>query len=260
MRIQRFTRLLGRFIFYSMLFLLLFVVIFSLAQERWLTSLVAMVILVLTIYKGLIRLKVPANSVVVRDGKVVFYVPRTIIRNRFDFVTRGQSIVELPEYQLLDRPFKVEIFSPGSEGTVNSCRLSLHFNYLMQPAAWQKAYDSFVEYQDRLPMAVRKLLLKSCDRMVLRPPDITGDDAMLRYLTPIVSALNLALESFGLELVDVKCSFTAGSSLARLVASEQEVLDKGVTEEVFSWQVRADEEESHNGKWALLGVSGKNEL
>src|ERR1700686_2526652 len=123
MRIQHFTRLLGRFIFYSMLFLLLFIVIFALAQERWLTSLVAMVILVLTIYKGLIRLKVPANSVVVRDGKVVFYVPGTVIRNRFDFVTRGQSIVELPEYQVLDRPFKVEIFSPGSEGTVNSCRL-----------------------------------------------------------------------------------------------------------------------------------------
>ena len=260
MGMQRFIRLLWRILFYVVLFLLLFAVIFSLAQEHWRTSLVAMVILILTIYKGLICLKVTANSVVVRDGKVVFYVPETVIRNRFDFVTRGQSIVELPEYQLLDRPFKVEIFSPGSEGTVNSCRLSLRFSYLMQPAAWQRAYDCFVEYQDRLPMAVRKLLLKSCDRMVLRPPAMIGEDAMRKYLTPIASALNFELESFGLEVVDVTCSFTAGSSLVRLVAAEQEIVNKGVTEEVFRWQKKAEEEEPPKVKWALLGVSGKNEL
>jgi hypothetical protein len=260
MRIQRIIWLSGRIMFYLSLFLLLLVVTFSLAKEHWWTSLAAMVILVLTIYRGLIRLKVPANSVIVRDGKVVFYIPRTTIRNRFDFVTRGQSIVELPEYQVLDRPFKMEIFFPGSEVTVHSCRLSLRLFYLMQPAAWQKAYDCFVEYHERMPMAVRKLLLKSGDGMVLRPPAITGEDAVRRFLTPIVSALNLELGSIGLEVVDVRCSFTAGSSLARLVASEQEILDKGVTEEVFRWLIRADEEEPHKGGWALLGVSGKNEL
>ena len=260
MKIQRFIWLLGRIAFYSIFVLLSFVVIFSLAHEQWLISLAAMAILVIAIYKGLICLKVPANSVVVRDGTVVFYVPRTITRNRFDFVTRGQSIVELPEYQVLDRPFKVEIFFPGSEGTVHSCRLSLRLFYLMQPAAWQKAYDCFVEYHERMPMAVRKLLVKSGDGLVLRPPAETGEDALRRFLAPIVSALNLELESIGLEVVDVRCSFTAGSSLARLVASEQEILDKGVTEEVFRWQIRTDEEEPHKEKWALLGVSGKNEL
>jgi hypothetical protein len=96
--------------------------------------------------------------------------------------------------------------------------------------------------------------------MVLRPPAATGEDAMRVFLEPVVSALNLELESFGLEVVDVKCSFTAGTSLARLVASEQEILDKEVTEEVFRWQIREDGEEPRKGSWALLGVSGKNEL
>jgi hypothetical protein len=260
MKIQRFIWLLHRFTFYSTLILLLLVVIFTLAYQYWWISLVALVILTLTIYKGLIRLKVSANSVVVRDGTVVFYVPRTIIRNRFDFVMRSQSIVELPEYQLLDRPYKMELFFSGSEGTVHSCRLSLRFFYLMQPAAWQRAYDGFIKYHERLPMAVRKLLLKSCDRMVLRPPTTTGEDDMRRFLTPVVSALNLELESLGLEVVEVQCSFTAGPSLTRLVASEQEILDKDVTEEVFRWQIRAKEDELHKGSWALLGVSGKNVL
>ena len=260
MRMQRFIWLLGRIAFYSIFVLLSIVVIFTLAHEQWLISLAAMVILVPVIYKGLICLKVPANSVVVRDGTVVFYVPRTIVRNRFDFVTRGQTIVELPEYQVLDRPFKVEIFFPGSDGTVQACRLSLRLFYLMQPAAWQKAYDSFIEYHERLPMAVRRLLVKGADRMVLRPPATAGEDAMRQFLAPIVSALNLELESVGLEVVEAKCSFTAGPALARLVASEQEILDKGVLEEVFRWLIRAEEEEPQRGGWALLGVSGKNEL
>ena len=261
MRIQRFIWLLGRIGFYSLLFLLMLVLVYSLAHEQWQVSLVALVILLPVIYKGLICLKVPANSVVVCDGKVVFYIPRTIIRNRFDFVTRRQTIVELPEYQLLDRSFKMELFFPDSEGRVHSCRLSLRLFYLMQPAAWQKAYDCFVEYQDNMPMAVRRLLLKGCDRMVLQRPDITGEDAMHRFLTPIVTALNLELESIGLEVVEVmKCSFTAGTSLARLVGSEQEIVDKGATEEVFRWLIKADEDESQKGAWALLGVSGRNEL
>ena len=260
MRIQRFIWLWRRIAFYSILVLLLLILIFSLAMGHGWISLVDLIILTLTIYKGLIRLKVHANSVVVRDGTVVFYVPRTIIRNRFDFVMRSQQIVELPEYQLLDRPFLVELVFPGSGVTVHSCRLSLRLFYLMQPAAWQKAYDGFVTYHERLPMAVRKLLLKSCNGMLLRPPASTGEDAMRRFLAPIISALNLELESLGLEVVDVSCCFREGPTFARLVSSAQEFLDKEATEEIFTWRIKADEEEPRKGAWALLGVSGKNEL
>ena len=259
MRIQQLVQLMGRILFYVFLGLLLILVISALVRELWLTSVFILVMLIFLIYKGLIRLKIPAKSIVVRDGTVVFFIPETTVRNRFDFISRGQTIVQLPDYGLLDRPFKLEIFFPGNEGRVCTCRLSLRFGYLMQPAAWQHAYDKFVEHQEGLPAAVRKQIMKSCERIVLRPVIIAGDDALREYLGPVVSELNIELESFGLEVVDVKCSFAEGSSFARFIAAEQEFLEKGLTETAFSWQVR-EEEGAQNGKWALLGVTGENVL
>jgi hypothetical protein len=258
MKLHRIVRFVNRFTIYAVLFVLLVIVIFALAYEQWLISVIAMVVLILALYKGLVRLKILTNSVVVRDGKVVFFVPETTVRNRFDFASRGQSIVELPEYQLLDRPFKVEIFSPGREGTVLCCRLSLLCAYLMLPEAWQRAYDSFVEHGERLPLEVKKLLQKSCADIRLQPVAMTGEEAMREYLTPIVAHLNLALESVGLEVVDVQCSLTKGPTHARLLGADQQEVEKGSTGEVFRWQVR-EEEASQRGRGALLEVPGSFE-
>lgn len=250
MQLHRIVWYVDRFAIYVVLSVLFVVVMFTLAFQQWLISIIAMVMFILALYKGLIRLKILKNSVVVRDGKVLFFVPETTVRNRFDFVSRGQSIVKLPEYQLLDRPFKVEIFYPGREGTVCSCRLSLLFAYLMQPAAWQRAYESFVEHGERLPLEVKKVLLKGCAQIELQPVTITGEDAMREYLTPIVSHLNLVLESVGLEVADVQCSFIEGPTLARLLGADQQDVEKGSTETVFRWQVR-EEEGAHSGRGAL---------
>ena len=57
-------------------------------------------------------------------------------------------------------------------------------------------------------------------------------DSREEYLKPIVSELNLGLESVGLKIEEANCSFTAGSTLVRFVAAEQEILEKGVTGEV----------------------------
>jgi hypothetical protein len=259
MRIQKMLHIMGRILFYVFFVLFLVLVIFALARELWWASFFVLVLLVITIYHGLIRLRIHANSVVVSAGKVVFFVPESTVRNRFDFVSRGQSIVELPDYGLLDRPYKVEIFFPDSESRVYACRLSLRFGYLMKPTAWQYAYDKFVEYQEGLPSVVRRQLMKSCERIALQPFAREGEEPKREYLNPVVSELNGELESFGLEIVEVTCSFTEGSSLVRFVAAEQDLLEKGLTESVFRWRVM-EEEEPQKGRWALLGVSGKNEL
>jgi hypothetical protein len=228
MRIQRIIWLLGRIIFYSVLFLLLGVVVYTLSHEQWLAGSISVVITTLVLYKGLICIKIPANSLVVRDGKVVFFIPETTVRNRFDFVTRGQTIVELPHYGVLDRPYKLEIFSPDNEGMLYSCRLSLHLDYLMEPTAWQRAYDSFVLHQERLSLEVRRLLLKCGARLVCRPVPLQSEEAMQEYLKPIVAELDLGLESVGLKVEEANCTFTAGSTLVRFVAAEQEILEKVV--------------------------------
>jgi len=220
--------ILGRTLFYTLLILLLVVVIYTLSNDQMLVGLISGIMFILVLYKGLICLKIPANSVVVRDGKVVFFIPETTVRNRFDFVTRGQTIVELPQYGLLDRPFKLEIFSPDNEGSLFSCRLSLHLEYLMEPIAWQRAYDSFVVHQNRLSLEVRKLLLKSSAGLVCRPVPLQGEEAVQEYLKPLVAELDRGLENVGLKIKDANCSFTAGPTLVRIVAAEQEILEKAV--------------------------------
>jgi hypothetical protein len=228
MRIQRIIWLVGRIMFYALLFTLLVVVIYTLSHDQFLAGLIFGVMLILALYFGLIRLKIPAYSVVVRNGRVVFFIPEKTVRNRFDFVSRGQTIVELPHYGLLDRPYKLEIFCPDSQGGLYACRLTLDLDYLMEPPAWQRAYDSFVLHQERLSLEVRRLLLKSSAGLVCRPVPLQGEEAMQEYLKPLVAELDLGLESVGLKIDEASCSFTAGSTLARLVAAEQEVAEKRV--------------------------------
>jgi hypothetical protein len=228
MRIQQIARILGRILFYSLLFLLLILVLYTLSHDQWLAGLITLTMFILVLYRGLIRLKIPAYSVVVRDGKVVFFIPETTVRNRFDFVSRGQTIVELPHYGLLDRPYTLEIFSPGSEGGVCSCRLSLHLDYLIEPAAWQRAYDGYVKHQDRLSLEVRRLLLASSGSLVCRPVPVQGEEAMQEHLKPMIAEINRGLESVGLKVEEAHCSITAGSTLVRLIAAEQEKVEKRV--------------------------------
>jgi hypothetical protein len=229
MTIQRTIWVVGRICFYMLLMLLLVVVIYTLSDEQFLAALISGVIFILVLYKGLICIKIAAYSLVVRDGKVVFFIPETTVRNRFDFVSRGQTIIELPHYGLLDRPYKLEIFSPDNEGGLYSCRLTLHLDYIMEPAAWQRAYDSFVLHQERLSFEVKRLLLKSSARLVCRPVPLHDEKAMQECLKPLVAELNLGLESVGLKIEEANCSFTAGSTLVRFVAAEQEILEKIVT-------------------------------
>jgi hypothetical protein len=226
MKIQQIVWLVGRVMFYALLLLLLVVVIYALSHEQMLAGLIFGVMFILALYFGLIRLKIPAYSVVVKDGTVVFFIPETTVRNRFDFVSRGQTIVELPHYGVLDRPYKLEIFTPDSAGGMYSCRLTLDLDYLMEQAAWQRAYDSFVLHQERLSLEVRRLLMKSSAGLVCRPAPLPGDEALQEYLKPLVAELNLGLESVGLKIEEASCSFTSGSSLVRFVAAEQEIVEK----------------------------------
>jgi hypothetical protein len=230
--------LLERILFYTLLVTLMVVVIYTLSHEKMLFALISGIAFIVILYKGLICLKIPAYSVVVRDGTVVFFIPETVVRNRFDFVSRGQTIVELPHYGLLDRPYQFEIFSPDKEGGVYSCRLSLQLEYLMEPTAWQRAYDSFILHQEKLSFEVRKLLLKSSAGLVSLPSvPLQGEDTMQEYLTPIVAGLNHGLESVGLKIKEASCSLRTGSTLVRFIAAEQEALEKGVTGSVSGEKV-----------------------
>jgi hypothetical protein len=214
--------------FYALLFLLLVVVIYTLSHDQFLAGMISGIMFFLALYKGLICLKIPAYSLVVRNGKVVFFIPEKTVRNRFDFVSRGQTIVELPHYGLLDRPYKLEIFFPDSQGGLYSCRLSLHLDYILEQTGWQRAYDSFVLHQEKLSLEVKRLLLQRSAHLVCRPIPVQGEEAMQEYLEPLVTELNLGLENVGLKIEEANCTFSSGSTLARFIATEQEILEKGV--------------------------------
>jgi hypothetical protein len=96
----------------------------------------------------------------------------------------------------------------------------------METAAWQQAYDSYVKHQERLSLEVRRLLFASSGRLLCRPIPLQGEEAMQEYLKPMVAELNLGLESVGLRVREAHCSFTAGSTLVRLIAAEQETVEK----------------------------------
>lgn len=226
MKIQRIVWLVGRIMYYSALFLLLAFVIYTLAHDQWMAALVIGTLFLVTLYVGLIRIKIPAYSLVVRQDKVVFFIPEKTVGNRFDFVSRGQTIVELPHYGLLDRPYKLEIFSSDGRGGISACRLTLHLDYLLEETAWQRAYDSFVVHQERLSLEVRKLLLKSSAGLTCQPVPPPDAEAIQEFLKPIIAELNRGLESVGLNIEEATCSFSTGTALARFVAPEQELMEK----------------------------------
>lgn len=225
MLVQRMIAILGRMIFYMLLIPLLVGVIYTLSHEQWLAALILMILSVLVLYKGLIRLTIPENSLVLRDGKVVFFIPKRTVRDRFDFASRGQTTIQMPHYGLLDRPYRLEIISPDNKGGLTSCLLSLNLGYAMELPALQRAYDNFVLYQDQLSLVVKRQLFKSSTGMALPLPlQEEGDTAA--YLQPIVAELNLGLESLGLKIEEATCKFTSGPTLIRFVAAEQEIVEK----------------------------------
>ena len=228
MWVQRAIRILGRLIFYMLLIPLLLAIVYTLAHQRWQAALVFLILCVLLLYKGLIRITIPANSLVVREGKVVFFIPQKSVRNRFDFASRGQTIVQLPHYGLLDRPYLVEIFSPAPEGGLRACRLSLNLDYIMDETGWQRAYDSFARHQEYLPLEVKKALFASSVRLAPPPPS-PGEEGTDEYLRPIVAELNRGLENLGLKIEEATGTCTAGPALVRLVAEEQETVEKALT-------------------------------
>jgi len=214
-------------IFWMLLLPLLIGIIYTLSHDQWWAALIFIVLCVLVLYKGLIRITIQANSLVVRDDKVVFFIPKKTVRDRFDFSSRGQTIVQLPHYGFLDRPYEIEIFSPDNSGGLNSCRLSLNLGYVMELTALQRSYDNFVRYQNQLSLVVKRQLVKSSVHMVLPSLPLREEDVN-EYLEPIVAELNLGLENLGLKIEKAMCKFTAGPTLVRLVAAEQEVVEKTV--------------------------------
>jgi hypothetical protein len=228
MWIQRMIWILGRMLFWMLLLPLLVGSIYTLSNDKWWESLVFIFLSVLVLYKGLIRLTIQANSFVVRDDKVVNFFPMKTVRDRFDFASRGQTIVHLPHYGLLDRPYMIEIFAPDNRGGLNSCRLSLNLGHVMELTAWQRAYDNFVRYQEQLSLVVKRQLLKSSAHMALPSLTLREEEDVDKYLEPIVAELNLGLEGLGLKIEKATCKFTAGPTLVRLIAAEQEVVEKAV--------------------------------
>lgn len=227
MWVQRMIWLLGRIIFYMLLIPLLVGLVYTLASGRLTAALIFLILWVIVLYAGLIRVRIPANSVVVRDGNVVFFIPEKTVRNRFDFVSRGQTIVQLPHFGLLDRPYNLEVFSPDTQGGLNSCRLSLNLGYIMELDGWQRVYDNYVLYQDKLPLEVKKQLFKSSTH-VAWPFPARGEEDREEYLKPVVAELNRGLENLGLKIEEATCTFASGPTLVRFVAAEQEMVEKAV--------------------------------
>jgi hypothetical protein len=75
-------------------------------------------------------------------------------------------------------------------------------------------------------LEVRRILLASSGTLVCRPIPSQGEEAMQEYLKPMVAELNLGLEMVGLKVEEARCSLTAGSTLVRLIAVEQEMVEK----------------------------------
>jgi hypothetical protein len=232
MTLERLVWLGFRTLYYGLLFLLLIGVIFLFARDLFLAGTIILAVFTFVLYKGLICIKIPAYSLVVREGKVVFFIPEKTVRNRFDFVSRGQTIVELPHYGLLERPYKFEIVAPDNDGSLYSCRLSLYLDYNTEPAALQRAYDSIILHQEKMSLEVRKLLLKSSECLECKPAPMQSKEDMQEYLRPLVAELNLGLDCVGLKIEEAKCALFTGSRLVRFVAAEQEIVEKAISMQV----------------------------
>ena len=228
MWIQKLIWLLGRMIFWMLLLPLLVGIIYTLSHDHLRMALVLLVLCVIVLYKGLIRITVQANSLAIRDGKVVYFFPEKTVRDRFDFVSRGQTIVQLPQYGLLDRSYNLEIFSLANRDGLNSCRLSLNLGYIMELPALQLAYENYVRYQDQRSLEVKKQLFESSAHIVWPSLPLQGEVGMDEYLKPIVAELNGGLENLGLKIEEATCKFFAGPTIIRLVAAEQEIVESAV--------------------------------
>src|SRR6266571_313550 len=226
MTIDRLTWILERVFYYSLMFLLLASAIYSISHDYSLAALILFVLFIFVLHKGVVCISIPANSLVLREGKVVFLIPEKTVRNRFDFVSRGQTIFTLPHYSLLDHPYKLETFFPDNKGGLYACRLSLQLVYNTELTALQRAYDSVILHKDWLKYEVSRLLFKSSGCLVCPPVSLQNEEAIQEYLKPLVAELNLGLESVGLKIKEANCSFTAGPTLVRLVAAEQVILEK----------------------------------
>jgi len=228
MLVQRMITILGRLIFYMLLLPLLVGVIYTLAHDQWLAALILMILSLLVLYKGLIRLTIPANSLVLREGKVIFFIPEKTVRDRFDFASRGQTIVQMPHFGLLDRPYRLEIISPGSSKELISCQLSLTLGYNLELPALQLAYDNFILYQDQLSLVVKRQLFKSSANLTLPADPLPENEDTAAFLQPLVTELNLGLENLGLKIESATCKFTTGPTLVRFIAVEQEIVEKSI--------------------------------
>jgi len=225
--VQTMIRVLGRLIFWMLLVPLLIGLVLTLSYEHYTAALFFLILTVIVLYLGLVRIRIPANSLVLRDGKVVFFIPEKTVRDRFDFASRGQTIVQLPVFGLIDRPYKLEIITPDTEGVLNACRLTLNLGYIMDITGWQRAYDHYVVLQDRMSLAVRRQLFKSAAELAWRAPSQVEEE-IAEYLKPIVAELNRGLEGLGLRIEEATCTFTAGPTLVRFVSPEQEIVEKAV--------------------------------
>lgn len=228
MWVQRMIWFLGRIIFYLLLLPLLFGLVYTLSHDQRVAALIFLVLCVIVLYMGLIRIRIPANSLVVRNDKVVFFIPEKTVRNRFDFASRGQTIIQLPHFGLLDRPYRLESFSPDANGGLHSCRLSLKLGYSKDLAGLQRAYDNYLLHQNTLSLEVQKQLFKSSLHLAWPSPS-QGEGHMEEYLKPIVEELNRGLENLGLKIEDATSTFTAGPTLVRFVSDEQEKVEKAVS-------------------------------
>jgi hypothetical protein len=225
MWIQKLIWFLGRMIFWMLLLPLAGGIIYTLANDLHAAALILLVLFVLVVYFGLIRVRVPEHSVAVRDGKVAYFFPERTVRDRFDFVSRGQKIVQLPFFGLLDHSYKIELFCPDGNEGVRSCRLSLTLGYIPELPALQRAYDSYLLFQEFWPVEVDKLLYRSASQMEWPPFPVPEDQAADTFLSLIVARLDLSLAELGLKIEEPTCKFAAGPTLLRLVASKQETVE-----------------------------------
>ena len=225
MRDEIVIRFLGRMIFYMLLITSLIFLIYTLVNQQLTAATIFLVLSAIVIYFGLIRIRIPANSVAVRDGKVVYCIPEQSVRNRLDFYTRSQAIVELPHFKLLYRPHKLEIVYPDTEGGVTTCRLTITLGYIKDIEGLQRAYDNYIRYQDKMPLVVKKELVRSASRMAL-PYGVPGEAEREEYLKPVIEELGRALESLGLKIEEATCTFTVGPTVVRLVTPEQEMMEQ----------------------------------
>jgi hypothetical protein len=199
--------------------------IYTLANQMLTAATIFLVVSTIILYFGLIRIRIPANSVAVRDGKVVYCIPEKSVRNRLDFYTRSQTIVELPHFNLLDRPYKLEIVSPNTEGGVTACRLSITLGYSKDMEGLQRAYDNYIRHPEKMSRVVKKELLRSASRLAL-PYGVPEEEEREEYLKPVIVELDRALEPLGMQIEEATCAFTVGQTVVYLVTTEQEIMEQ----------------------------------